>query len=153
MKIAIGSDHRGYESKEHIKSLLGQLGHEVVDFGTNDNNPADYPDIAYLAANAISAGEVERAILICGSGIGMSISANKVKGIRAALCHDELSAQMSRQHNDCNVLCLSGDMTGDVLVRRMVEAWLQTEFQGGRHKRRVDKISAIEECKNPNTVK
>jgi len=153
MKIAIGNDHRGFESKEQIKAIINQLGHEFIDIGTNDNSPADYPDPAYLAATAVANGQADRAILICGTGIGMCIAANKVKGIRAALCHDELSAQISRHHNDANVLCLSGDMIGEVLLRKMVEAWLNTDFHGGRHQRRVNKITAIEEGRNPAEVK
>ena len=149
MKIAVGSDHRGYESKEQIKNIVAQLGHEVVDFGTASNNPVDYPDVAYLAAKAVVNNQAERAILACGTGIGMCIAANKVMGIRAALCHDELSAQISRDHNDANVLCISGDLIGEVLLRKIVEVWLSTPFGGGRHKRRVDKISSIEQGKNP----
>lgn len=149
MKIAIGSDHRGYESKEQIKAIITQLGHQFIDVGTNDNSPTDYPDSAYLAATSVSNGQADRAILVCGTGIGMCIAANKVKGIRAALCYDELSAQISRHHNDANVLCLSGDMIGEVLLRKMVEAWLNTDFQGGRHQRRINKIQAIEQGRNP----
>ncbi len=152
MKIAIGSDHRGFESKEQIKGIITQLGHEFIDIGTNSNSPADYPDPAYLAATAVANGQADRAILVCGTGIGMSIAANKIKAIRAALCYDELSAQISRHHNDANVLCLSGDMVGEVLLRKMVEVWLNTEFHGGRHKRRVNKITAIEEGNNPAEV-
>ena len=152
MKIVLGSDHRGFTAKEHIKSVITQLGHEFIDFGPKDNSPTDYPDIAYIAATAVSKGEADRAILICGTGIGMCIAANKVKGIRAALCHDELTAQISRHHNDSNVLCLSGDMTGEVLLRKIVEAWLTTEFQGGRHQRRINKISAIEKGDNPADI-
>jgi len=149
MKIAVGSDHRGYESKEQIKNIVTQLGHQAVDFGTTNNNPVDYPDVAYSAAKAVANGETDRAILICGTGIGMSIAANKVAGIRAALCHDELSAQISRDHNDANVLCISGDLVGEVLLRKIVEMWLSTEFSGGRHKRRVNKISSIEQGNDP----
>lgn len=148
MKIAVGSDHRGYEAKQHIKNIITQLGHECVDVGTNDSNPVDYPDPAYAAATAVAESKADRAILACGTGIGMSITANKVKGIRAALCHDELSAQISRHHNDANVLCIAGDLTGEVLLRKIVEAWLNTEFHGGRHLRRVKKITAIEEGKD-----
>ena len=152
MKIAIGSDHRGFEAKEQIKAIIHQLSHESIDFGTTSNNPVDYPDVAYLAAMAVSKKQADKAILICGTGIGMCIAANKIKGIRAALCHDELSAQISRHHNDANILCISGDMTGEVLLRKMVEVWLSTEFSGGRHKRRVQKIMAIEEGKDPGEV-
>jgi ribose 5-phosphate isomerase B len=153
MKIAVGSDHRGYEAKQLIKVIVEQMGHECVDFGTNDTQPVDYPDMAYLAANAVSTNQVEKAILICATGIGMSIAANKIKGVRAALCHDELSAKISRDHNDSNVLCLSGDQIGEVLLRKIVEAWLNTDFSGGRHQRSVNKIKAIEECKDPREVK
>ena len=152
MKIALASDHRGYQAKEQIKAIVKQLGHECIDFGTENNNPVDYPDTAYQASKAVSEKQVDRAILACGTGIGMSITANKVKGIRAALCYDELNAQISRHHNDANVLCVSGDLTGDVSLRKIVEIWLTTEFNGGRHKRRVDKISAIEEGKDPADV-
>jgi ribose 5-phosphate isomerase B len=153
MKIAVGSDHRGFEAKQQIKAIVTQLGHECVDFGTNDSNPVDYPDPAYLAATAVSKKEANKAILICSTGLGMSMAANKIKGIRAALCHDELSARISRDHNDANVLCLSGDQTGEVLLRKIVEVWLKTEFSGGRHERRVRKIAAIEEGKDPREVK
>ena len=153
MNIALGSDHRGFQAKEQIKSIITQMGHQCIDVGTKDNSPSDYPDIAYLAATAVSKGQADRAILICGTGIGMCIAANKVKGIRAALCWDELSAQISRHHNDSNVLCLSGDMIGDILLRKMVEVWLTTEFHGGRHQRRINKISAIENGKNPKDIK
>jgi ribose 5-phosphate isomerase B len=152
MKIAVGSDHRGFEAKQLIKALIAELGHECVDFGTNDNNPVDYPDLAYVTATAVSTKEVDRAILACATGLGMSIAANKIKGIRAALCHDELSAQISRDHNDANVLCLSGDQIGHVLLRKIVEVWLSTEFSGGRHQRRVNKITAIEEGKDPRQI-
>ena len=153
MKIAVGSDHRGFEAKQQIKAIAVELGHECIDFGTNDNNPVDYPDPAYLAAMALSKKQADRAILVCATGIGMSIAANKINGIRAALCHDELSAQISRDHNDSNVLCLSGDQVGEVLLRKIVEVWLNTEFSGGRHERRVRKIKAIEEGKDPREIK
>ncbi len=152
MKVAIGSDHRGFEAKQQIKSIISQLGHECLDVGSDDNSPTDYPDLAYLAAMAVSKGDADRAILACGTGIGMSITANKIKGVRAALCHDELSAQISRHHNDANVLCLSGDLLGEVLLRKIVEIWLKTDFRGGRHQRRVNKITAIEEGKPPEQV-
>jgi len=145
MKIAVGSDHRGFEAKEQIKSIITELGHEYIDVGTNDTNPTDYPDKAYLAAMAVSRHDADRAILICATGIGMSIAANKVHGIRAAVCHDELNARISRDHNDSNVLCISGDQTGDLVLRKIVEVWLKTGFSGGRHQRRVDKITAIED--------
>lgn len=153
MKIAIASDHRGYEAKEQVKAQIAQAGHECVDFGTNSSSPVDYPDLAFLAADAVSKREADRAILICGTGIGMCIAANKVHGVRAALCYDELNAQISRQHNDANVLCVSGDLIGEVMLRKIVEIWLTTDFTGGRHQRRVKKITAIEEGKDPRDVK
>jgi ribose 5-phosphate isomerase B len=152
MKIAIGSDHRGFDIKQQIMAIATELGHECIDVGTGDNNPVDYPDLAYLAAKAVSNKQVDRAILSCATGIGMSMAANKVDGIRAALCHDELSAQISRDHNDANVLCLSADQVGVVLLRKMVEVWLSTEFSGGRHERRVRKITAIEQGKDPREL-
>ena len=152
MKIVVGSDHRGFEAKQIIKGIITQLGHECLDIGTEDSNPVDYPDPAYRAARSVSSGEADRAILACGTGLGMSITANKIKGVRAALCHDELSAQISRHHNDANVLCVSGDLLGEVLLRKIVEVWLSTEFSGGRHQRRVNKITAIEEGRDPAEV-
>ncbi|MGA2171836.1 MAG: ribose 5-phosphate isomerase B [Sedimentisphaerales bacterium] len=153
MKVVVGSDHRGYKVKELIKTIVTQLGHECIDVGTLDNNPVDYPDPAYRAAKAVAEKKADRAILACGTGIGMSISANKVKGVRAALCYDELSARISRHHNDANVLCVSGELLGEVLLRRMVEVWLGTDFAGGRHLRRVRKIQAIEQDKDPTSIK
>lgn len=152
MKIAVASDHRGIESKELIKALVEQLGHSFVDFGAYDNHPVDYPDMAYLAANAVASGECESAILVCGTGIGMCIVANKVKGIRAALCFDELNARVSRQHNDANVLCLSGDLLGESSLRKIVEVWLEAKFAGGRHERRVKKIACVEDGNDPRDI-
>ncbi len=153
MKIVVGSDHRGFEAKQQIKAIITQMGYECIDVGTTDSNPVDYPDPAYLAAIAVSKKQADKAILACGTGIGMSITANKIKGIRAALCHDELSARISRHHNDANVLCVSGDLIGEVLLRKIVEVWLSTEFNGGRHLRRIRKITAIEEGREPREVK
>ena len=153
MKIALGSDHRGFEAKQLIKAIVTQLDHECIDFGTNDSNPVDYPDPAYLAATSVSKEEADRAILVCSTGLGMSMAANKVKGVRAALCHDELGARISRDHNNANVLCLSSDQTSEVLLRKIVEVWLKTDFSGGRHERRVRKISAIEEGQDPRELK
>jgi ribose 5-phosphate isomerase B len=144
LKIAIGSDHRGFGAKERLKELLTGKGHEVQDYGTNAPNGCDYPDLAYPTCKAVTAGKAEAAILLCGSGIGMCISANKVRGIRAALCHDELTAEMSRRHNNANVLCLPADLLGEELTRRIVEVWLKTQFEGGRHDRRIRKISEYE---------
>ncbi|QDU77342.1 Putative sugar phosphate isomerase YwlF [Bremerella volcania] len=144
MKIAIGSDHRGYEVKTKIIEHLKKLGHESVDCGAHDCNSIDYPDIATAVAEKIVSGEVDRGILICGSGIGMAITANKFPGVRAATCHDDLTAEMSRRHNNVNVMCLSADLLGERLIDRMVDLWITTEFEKGRHQRRVDKISEVE---------
>jgi ribose 5-phosphate isomerase B len=144
MKIAIGSDHRGYETKRRLVHFLQQLGHEVVDMGTDGSDAVDYPDFAFQVASAVSEHRVERGILICGTSIGMCIAANKVKGVRAAPCHDSITAEMSRRHNDANVLCLSADLLGEELIGRMVRLWLETEFEGGRHARRVEKITRFE---------
>jgi ribose 5-phosphate isomerase B len=144
MKIAIGSDHRGFDVKKRIVALLHQLGHEVVDVGTQSSDSVDYPDFAFQVARAVSEGGVERGILICGTGIGMCIAANKVRGVRAAPCHDSITAEMSRRHNNANILCLSADLLGDELIDRMLRIWLETEFEGGRHARRVDKITRFE---------
>ena len=153
MKVALGNDHRGLEAKETIKSILEQLGHEVLDCGTDSTHPCDYPDFAFLAAKAVSTNDADRAILVCATGLGMSMAANKLPGVRAALCHDELSAQISRDHNDSNVLCLPGDHIRDVMLHKIVEGWLNTPFSGGRHQRRVDKIAAIESGKDPRQPK
>src|SRR5262249_42444956 len=149
MRIAIGSDHRGYEIKRRISSLLGRLGHEIVDFGPSSSESVDYPDFAFQVAKAVSEKRVERGVLIGGTGIGMCIAANKVQGVRAAPCHDSITAEMSRRHNDANVLCLSADLLGGELVDRMVRIWLETEFEGGRHARRVDKITRFEQQTHP----
>jgi ribose 5-phosphate isomerase B len=144
MRIAVGSDHRGTPLRKRVVELLGSLGQEVVDLGTHDNCPVDYPDIAAAVAGRVSNGEAERGILICGSGLGMCIVANKFPGVRAAPCHDDVTAELSRRHNDLNVLCLSGDMLGERLVGRLVAIWLNTAFEGGRHSERVAKIAALE---------
>jgi ribose 5-phosphate isomerase B len=152
MRVAVGSDHRGFNAKQLIKAIVSQMGHECIDVGTDNATPVDYPDLAYVAAKSVSERQVDRAILICATGLGMSIAANKVRGIRAALCHDELSAHIARDHNDTNILCLSGDQLGEVLLRKIVETWISTEFSGGRHQRRVNKITAIEEGRDPREI-
>lgn len=145
MRIIVGSDHRGHQVKQKIIDLVRRLGHEVIDEGTNGGGSVDYPDVAAQVGSLVSKGEVDRGILICGTGIGMSIAANKFQGVRAAPCHDDLTAEMSRRHNDLNVLCLSADMLGEKLIDRMVEIWLNTPFEGGRHARRVEKIADLEQ--------
>jgi len=144
MKVAIGSDHRGYEVKRRIIGLLERLGHEVLDIGPGSGESVDYPDFAFEVAWAVSEQRVDRGILICGTGIGMCIAANKVRGVRAAPCHDSITAEMSRRHNNANILCLSADLLGGELLDRMVRIWLETEFEGGRHARRVEKIARFE---------
>lgn len=144
MKIAIGSDHRGFAAKERTKAVVSARGYEVLEFGATDANSYDYPDAAYPTACAVRDGKADLGILFCGSGIGMCIVANKVRGVRGALCHDELTAEMARRHNDANVLCLPADLLGEELMRRIIEVWLNTSFEGGRHQRRVDKITDYE---------
>lgn len=144
MQIALGSDHGGFQLKEKIKQLLDELGIEWKDFGTSSEESVDYPDFAQLVALAVAKGDYHRGILICGTGIGMSIVANKVAGIRAALCHDCFSAQATREHNDSNVLCLGQRVIGSGLALEIVKIWLQTTFVGGKHLRRVQKISTVE---------
>lgn len=150
MKIAVAGDHRGFSAKERVAMMLAEQGHDVVDMGTNSSRSCDYTDVAYSAGRAVAAGEVQMAVLLCGSGIGMSIAANKIDGVRAALCGDELTAQMARRHNDANVLCLASDLLGEEMMRRIVENWLETEFEGGRHSRRVQKIAMIEQGQDPS---
>jgi ribose 5-phosphate isomerase B len=144
MRIAVGSDHRGFQIKGKIVELLKHLQHEVDDVGAFSGDSCDYPDIASIVASRVGTGQVDRGILICGTGIGMCIVANKFPGVRAAPCHDDLTAEMSRRHNDLNVMCLSADMLGEKLIDRMIEIWLKTAFEGGRHARRVEKIAQIE---------
>ena len=144
MKIAIACDHGGYALKEAVKAHLTEKGYEAVDFGTNSTESCDYPDFAAAAAKAEAAGECEKGIVICTTGIGVSIVANKVKGIRCALCSDPLSAEMTRRHNDTNMLAMGAGIIGQNLAMDIVDIWLATEFEGGRHQRRVDKIMALE---------
>jgi len=145
MKIAVGSDHRGFEVKERLVVLLHHLQHDVLDMGPASRDAVDYPDYAIAVAEAIRTGKAERGILICATGIGVCIAANKVRGVRAAPCHDTITAEMSRRHNDANVLCLSADLLGADLIDQMVRIWLETPFESGRHARRVDKIKCYEQ--------
>ncbi len=142
MKIVIGADHGGYELKEQIRSLLGELGHGVEDVGCHSLESVDYPDIAAAVSARLVAGEGDTGILICGTGIGMSIAINREPKIRAALCHDEYTARMSREHNNANVLCLGARVTGAGVAEAIVKAWLDTGFAGGRHQRRIAKFSS-----------
>ena len=143
--IAIACDHGGYALKEQVKAHLAELGHEVKDFGTNSLDSCDYPDFAAAAARAVAAGTCEKGIVICTTGIGVSIVANKVDGVRCALCGDLLSAEMTRRHNDTNMLAMGAGIIGGNLALSIVDKWLTTEFEGGRHQRRVDKITAVEQ--------
>lgn len=145
MKVAIGSDHRGYQAKEKVKAMLISKGYEIIDMGTDSPSSFDYPDAAYPTCRAVVTGQADRGILLCGTGIGMCITANKVRGVRAALCHDELTAEMSRRHNNANVVCLPADLIGEELIRRIVEVWLKSPFEGGRHERRIKKIHECEQ--------
>jgi ribose 5-phosphate isomerase B len=144
MRIAIGTDHRGFSLRAKLVELLQQAGHEVVDIGTFSPDAIDYPDIAAQVADKVSRGEVERGILVCGTGLGMCIAANKFPGVRATPCHDDITAELSRRHNDSNVLCLSADLLGERLIDRMIEIWLAAPFEGGRHQRRIQKIADLE---------
>jgi len=144
MKVAIAADHRGHDAVTPLAEALRAQGREVLVMGACDGTPCDYPDRAVPVARAVAQGEADFGILLCGSGIGMCITANKIPGIRAALAHDEFTAQISRAHNDANVLCLSADLLALKLIDRIVETWLATPFEGGRHARRVQKIAEIE---------
>ena len=145
MRIAIGSDHRGVTMKAKVIEILRQNGHEIIEcIGEVRDNAIDYPDVARQVAAAVSKNEVDRGILICGTGIGMSIVANKFPNVRAAVCGDKLTAEISRRHNNLNVLCLSGDMLGANALEGILNKWLKTEFEGGRHERRIQKIAQIE---------
>ena len=145
MIISMGCDHGGYLLKEHVKKYLTDKGHEIRDFGCDSLDSCDYPQFGAAAARAVADGSCEKGIVICTSGIGISISANKIKGIRCALCSEPLSAEMTRRHNNANMLAMGAGMTGPNMAERIVDTFLTTEFEGGRHQRRVDGISALEE--------
>jgi len=144
MRICIGSDHRGVHIKSRLIQALKAKSFEVIDEGTHGDESVDYPDFAEAVARHVSGGKVERGILICGTGIGMAITANKFAGVRAAACYDEVMVEMSRRHNNVNVLCLPGDLIGERSIDELVLMWLQTEFDGGRHANRIEKIERIE---------
>ncbi len=145
MKIAVASDHAGFRLKEELAMLLRESGHDVRDFGTRSEDPVDYPDFIALAADAVRRGECERGIVLGGSGNGEAMVANKVPGVRCALCHDVTTARLARAHNDANMLALGQRITGSEVAKDIVRAWLETPFEGGRHQRRLDKMAAIEE--------
>ena len=144
MKLALASDHRGYEAKRRLLPALKKMGHEVQDFGCDSPASCDYPDFAAAAARAVVGGNADIAILLDGSGIGMSLAANKICGVRAALAHDEITARLAREHNHCNVLCIGSDLLSEDHLRQIVEIFLTTPFSPGRHQRRVEKVCQIE---------
>lgn len=148
MRIAVGSDHRGFELKERLRKMLEDGGHDLIDVGCRGTEPVDYPDFAFPVAEKVAAGEADRGILVCGTGIGMSMAANKVKGIRAALCRTVDDARMAREHNDSNVLTLSAGSMDYPDLERLVTVWLGTAFEGDRHKSRIDKIHAYERARD-----
>ena len=143
--VALGADHAGWELKEALKAWLIDQGHQVLDFGTHSPDPVDYPDYAAQVAEAVAVGKVDRGVLLCGTGIGMAITANKVPGVRAAVCGDTFTARISREHNDVNVLCLGARLTGRDLAREILQIWLDSTFAGDRHARRVGKVTAMEQ--------
>jgi ribose 5-phosphate isomerase B len=147
VRIAIGSDHAGFTLKEVLKEHLASLGHQADDFGCPDETSVDYPDIARPLAEAVAGGRYELGVLVCSNGVGMSITANKVRGVRAALCHDPFSARRAREHTDANVLCMGAWCIGQGLAREVLETFLQGRFQGGRHARRVGKIQALDDSR------
>lgn len=142
--IAIGSDHAGFDMKENIKKQLAEDGYKVLDVGTHDKNSCDYPDFAIAVANAVAHADAQAGILVCSTGIGVSMTANKIHGVRAALVHHAYEAEMTRRHNDANVLCLGANITGPAIALNAVKTFLLTDFEGGRHQRRVDKMMAAE---------
>ena len=144
LSVALGADHAGWELKEALKGWLIDAGYQVLDFGTHSPDSVDYPDYAAQVAEAVAVGKVDRGVLVCGTGIGMAIAANKVAGVRAALCGDAYTARMSREHNDANVLTLAGRLIDSATGQAMLRVWLETGFAGGRHARRVDKIADME---------
>ncbi len=144
MKIAIACDHGAYALKEHLKEYLSAQGHEISDCGTNSADSCDYPDFGAVAARMVASGICERGIVLCTTGIGMSMTANKVKGVRCALCADSWTAEMTRRHNNANMLAMGAGVVGPNLAERIADVFLSTEFEGGRHQRRVDKVMALE---------
>jgi ribose 5-phosphate isomerase B len=146
MRIAVGSDHAGYRLKQHLTGVLKNWGHEVDDLGTTSEEPVDYPPFCAAVARAVASGEAERGIVLGGSGQGEQITANKIRGVRAALCHDLFTARLARQHNDSNVLSMGARIVAAELAEEILALWISTEFQGGRHIRRLEEIAEIEEA-------
>ena len=142
--IALAADHGGFELKEAVKAHLDELGLEYIDFGTHSTASVDYPDMALPACDAVVSGQCDKALLFCGTGVGISMAANKIKGIRACCCSDSFSCEYTRRHNDANMMAIGAGFTGKNMAERMVEVFLTTEFEGGRHQRRIDKLTALE---------
>jgi ribose 5-phosphate isomerase B len=152
MRIALGADHRGHNAIKLLSEKLSREGHDIALFEDCEGQVCDYPERAYHVAKTIAANKADLGVLICGTGVGMSIAANKIHGVRAAVVHDELTAQLCRSHNDANILCMSADLLGQRLIEKIVETGIATKFEGGRHARRIHKISAIERGQDPATV-
>jgi len=152
MKVAIAADHRGVHVIDRIVRVLEMHGVEIEHMGTCDGALCDYPDQAYPVARAVADGEADMGVLMCGTGIGMAITANKLPGVRAAQVHDEISAEMARRHNDANIICLSADLLGPRMIERLIEVWMTSGFEGGRHARRIAKITAIERGEDPRAL-
>jgi ribose 5-phosphate isomerase B len=153
MKIAVGADHRGTQAVKMLADRLRSAGHEVVLMGSVSGEPCDYPESAFLVGHAIADHQAERGILICGTGLGMAMAANKIHGVRAVTAHDELTAEMGRAHNDANIICLSADLLGQRIIEKIVDVFLATTFEGGRHERRLKKVAAIEQGLDPSTIR
>lgn len=152
MKLCIGADHRGYEAASRLADALRQQGHEVALHLPPPGEVCDYPETAWIVGCAVARGEAAMGVLVCGTGVGMCMAANKIPGVRAASVHDEITAELSRTHNDANIFCLSADLLGYRLIEKIIDTCLQTPFSGGRHARRLAKIAAIEEGKDPRTI-
>lgn len=153
MKIALGADHAGFEYKDRIAATLRANGHQIIDFGTHDATPVDYPQYGYAVGEAVAAGHAERGIVVCGSSIGISIAANKVPGVRCAVVFEPLTCELSRRHNDANVLALSERLTGWEMTERLVEIFMQTPFDGGRHAHRVEQLFEFGDAQRERTLK
>lgn len=152
MNIVVGADHRGWDVCRHLLNWFGQSDHNVIDVSGHVERPSDYPDVAYAVGQRVTCGEAERGVLVGGTGIGMAIAANKIVGVRAALVHDDIGAEMSRRHNDANVLCLAADMLGLRIIDSIMKKWLEVDFEMGRHHRRVSKVTIIESGGDPTGV-
>ncbi|MDO5041354.1 MAG: ribose 5-phosphate isomerase B [Peptoniphilus sp.] len=144
MKLGFGADHAGYELKEKLKKYLEEKGYECVDYGTHSTERVDYPDFGKIVGEKVAAGEVDKGVLVCGTGVGISLAANKVKGIRACVCSEPYTAMMSAKHNDANIIAMGGRVVGEDMAKMIVDSFLENTFEGGRHKMRVDKIISIE---------